>query len=227
MSWFRKKSPGLPSPHPELRESLFADATLALAAELHDDDPDTPGTRFHAALAAFSVGDRAHARQQLHDLLRLPELESRTALQAWSCLRELGEVPAGPAATAVRGVLVEIGTEAGLDTVAAYEDRTAVYLARNGAVLTAEHPDRGVDHRIEALLTSARALAGQTAPRGEREGVPEAGRAAIHVLTFAGPYATLGPVATIEQDRVAGPVLRAASDLMRDVWEKGVAAQNL
>jgi hypothetical protein len=227
MSWFRKKPSGPPSPHPGLRARLFADAGLADAARLNDDDPDTPGTRFHAALAALSVGDRAHARQPLHDLLRLPKLESRTALQAWCCLRELGEVPAGPDAAAVRGVVVEIGTEAGLETVAAYEDRTAVFLARNGAVLTVEHPECGLDDRIEALLARARGIAARTAPSGGRDPAPAAGHAAIHVLTYAGPCSSLGPAAALEQDPLLGPVLRAANELMRDVYDQGSAVQNL
>lgn len=222
MIWFRRKSKGLQSPHPQRRESLFADAPLAQVAQLANDDPDTPAARFHAAYASTQVGDRVHAQHQLRELLQMPGVPTRLQLQACACLRALSATLADP--RGVRGVVVEIGSAAGLETFACYDDHTAVFLARNGAVVDQEVPDPTIDSLVDALLAASAPIVEHTGPHdGAREHPPEAGQACISVLTAGGTHVGTGPLPVLENDALGGPVLRAASAAMRAVYARGQA----
>lgn len=215
MFWFRKKSNSLTSPHPALREALLADLPLATVADrAADDDPDTPDARFRAARASVQVGDRAHARQQLRELLAMPALSAPMVLQAWRCLRELDELPPPGAGARVRGVVVDLGTGQGLLTLAAYEDHSATLLLPDGDVRRASEPDGRLDEQAAALLSAARGVVDHTHPhRGGEEPPPETGHACIRVLTWAGTHIGLGSIEALELDPVGGPVLRAAMAL--------------
>jgi hypothetical protein len=214
MIWFRRKTPGLRSPHPELRDELLADAPLAAVADRGDDDPDTPNARFHAARAAVIVGDKAQARRHLRELLSLPAIATQVRLQAWTCLRELDEPPPADEGGAVRGVVIDFGTADGLDTLAAYEDHSAFLIHHGGGTATAEAPDDYLETCIDQLLAVARGVVGHTDPhRGHREHPPEAGHVCIRVLTWAGTHVGLGPLAVLQRDPVGGPVLLAADTL--------------
>src|SRR5690606_29243053 len=139
-----------------LREELLADLPLATVADrATGDDPDTPDARFRAAQSSLLVGDRAHARRQLHDLLAMPALDVPTVLQAWRCLRELDELPPPGAGAIVRGVVVDFGTANGLETLAAYEDRSAVWIGATGAVRRVRGPDGPFAGAVGDLLRVA------------------------------------------------------------------------
>jgi hypothetical protein len=221
MVWFRKKSAGTKARHPELRKLLLCDQSLAQLGSEPSDDPDTPQARFHAAQSSMLVGDRAHARRQLHDLLTLPAIDTSWRLQAWRCLRDLDELPSPAQGAVVRGVVVDIGTPKGLETIAVYEDHTACLLRADGEVLSFTDPEPGIADPAEALLAAARGVVQHTHPHaGPAENPPEAGHACIRVLTYAGTHTGLGPVHSLERDAVGGPVLRAATAL-------GTAMQSL
>jgi hypothetical protein len=214
MIWFRKKATGARSPHPELRSALLCEESLAALADRPNDDPDTPLARCHAAQASLQVGDRAQARRQLHDLLALPMLSTPWQLQAWSCLRELDELPAPASGAVVRGVVVETGAPDGFDTVAGWEDRTATLLRSDGAVLAHPMPDGALDDHIAALLESGRAVVQHTHPhRGQPEDPPGPGHASIRVLTFVGTHVGVGALTVLDRDAVGGAVIRAAQAL--------------
>jgi hypothetical protein len=184
---------------------------LADVADRTDDDPDTPNARFHAAQAAVVVGDRTQARNHLHSLLAMPALATRMRLQAWACLRELGDQPPAADAALVQGVVVDFGGAAGLDTVAAYVDRSAHLIQHDRRTAHVTAPDPALQSRIDELLHAARSVVAHTDPhRGQPEHPPEAGQTCIRVQTLAGAHIGLGPTAALDQDPVGGAVLRAA-----------------
>lgn len=221
MTWFRKKAHGLRSPRPDLRAMLLCELSLAQLADLPDYDPDTPLSRFHAARASVLVGDRATARRHLHELLDLETATTQLQLLAWNCLRDLDELPSPAAAAAVRGLAVDFGTQQGLDTLAAYEDRSAQLILGTGVVIGTDSPGSGLDDSILDLLAAARRVVEHTHPhRGAPENAPDAGHTCIRVLTFAGTHVGLGPTATLEHDTVGGPVLRAATALRAALLEQ-------
>lgn len=222
MIWFRRKVHGLRSPHQELRTELLCEQTLAELASRPEFDPDTAETRFVAAQASILVGDRSAARRRLHELLALPTVTTQLCLQAWNALRELDELPSAAAAAEVRGVVVELGTDLGLETLAAFEDQHIQLLLGNGEVRSVRSPDRTGETARIALFFAARAVVAHTHPhRGARELPPQAGHASIRVLTFAGTHVGLGPIATLAQDPIGGPLLAAAKTLREEL----VAAQ--
>jgi hypothetical protein len=66
----------------------------------------------------------------------MPNLEPRHYLQAYSQLRQLGFDTPSERAKDVLGVVVEVGTDDGLDLVAAYADHHARYFNyRSAAVI--------------------------------------------------------------------------------------------
>ncbi|MEY4673516.1 MAG: hypothetical protein RL148_1300 [Planctomycetota bacterium] len=218
MIWFRRKSRGVVSSHPEVRNSLFGDESLASCAEVVPDDPDTPWARLHAARAAQQVGDVRQAVSQLRGLLELPEIETRLRLQAWSCLRELGEVPSAGVGPVERGVVVESAGPDGLLTLAVYEDMTACLVEPSGLCVDWVTPDETVQHHVRRILQLAQVVLDRTHPvQGPREPAPEPGHASITVLTYAGPHSGSDEVARLEADAMGGPLLREAAMLRREL----------
>jgi len=210
MSWFRKKAPA--SRHDACRDRLYADAPLAAVAELVPEAPDTPWARFHAAMASRQVGDLLQAKAHLRSLLDLPELEKRGQLQAWSCLRELGEQPPPGLARRLQGVVVEVATGDGLQLLAAYADRSAHLSEPGSATIEWDEPDAAIDDGIVTLLAPAQRLADKLSA-GARQGAPAPDHSAIAVLTFAGVHAVTGRTAVLEQDPLCAPLLTAARAL--------------
>jgi hypothetical protein len=218
MIWFRKKSRGPASSHPEVRDSLFGDETLASCAEVIPDDPDTPWARLHAARASQQVGDVRQARAQLRGLLDLPEIETRLRLQAWTCLRELGEQPPADVASVERGVVIETADADGLRTLAVYEDMTACLIEPSGLCVDWVTPDEAVHAHVRRILELAKVVLAKTDPvHGPREPAPEPGHASITVLTHAGPHTGSDELARLEHDAMGGPLLRAAAALRREL----------
>ncbi len=214
MIWFRKKAEGLRSPHAGLRAELLCEQTLSELANRPDCDPDTPETRFHAAFSSVLVGEHEAARQQLLELLDLPTATTQLSLQAWNALRELHELPSDADAEVVRAVVIEWGTQQGLETLAAFDDQRITLLAGNGEIYSVRGPDRTGETARLALFLAAEAVIEHTYPhRGPSEHPPPAGHASIRVLTFAGTHVGIGRTATLIRDVIGGPILSAATTL--------------
>lgn len=213
MNWFRSKPRGNSSPHPEQRAELLASAPLLEVGDQIPDDPDTPQSRFHAALAAIAVGDRTRAKAQLRELLQMDESGTRLQLQAWSCLRELGDAPPAASGRIVQGVVVDVGSANAVATTAAYADRTATALLADGEVVHWSEPDEAIDADIERLLECAGSLVAGGRPSGPCEQPPADGNALISVLTFAGIHARIGSIDALQQDPGCRTVLELAGRL--------------
>lgn len=218
MIWFRKKSRGPVSSHPEVRNSLFGDETLASCAEVIPDDPDTPWARLHAARAAQQVGEMRQARAHVRGLLELPEIETRLRLQAWTCLRELGEQPPADQADVERGVVVETADADGLRTLAVYEDMTACLIEPSGLCIDWVAPDEAVHAHVRRILELAQVVLTRTDPvHGPREPAPEPGHACVTVLTYGGHHTGSDERTRLEQDTMGGPLLHAAAALRNEL----------
>ena len=70
-----------------------------------------PWSHFAAAQQALSKGDKIGAIQELRRVEEMEGLETRLYLQAWHCLRTLGELPPETIAREVKGVVVEVGLD--------------------------------------------------------------------------------------------------------------------
>jgi hypothetical protein len=69
----------------------------------------------------------AEARAMLEALLKERGLSSRRRLEIWAGLRALGTSP-DVGVLEPLGVVVEVGTNRGLDVIAAYDDHQAMYI---------------------------------------------------------------------------------------------------
>lgn len=199
---------------PAIRDLLFADLDAEGAMRVFGASPRPSPLATLAAAAARR--DKPAARVALADvLIRHPE--SRLWLQAWTLAREVG-LPLSDTSDRARGVVVEMGLEAGVDTVAGYDDGSARYLNQTGGGVFWEAqaiPDVVIVSAIDALLAAGQAVVDGQAPLTlARPGPPVHGAAAITVLTEAGFHVGTGPADELSQDRLGGPVFDAAVALM-------------
>jgi hypothetical protein len=117
----------------------------------------------------------------------------------------------------LRGVVVEVGMDEGLDLLAAYADGTARYYNHSGAAVVWEHPDASLDAQIDAVLASARPLCDFVEPWvGQLPAPPPINQVRINMLTPAGVRFGQGPWDDLAQAG-GGQVLAAATQLMRSL----------
>jgi len=100
-------------------------------------------------------GKPQEAKADLRQLLNSPE--TRVRLWAWRALRDLGDKPDPNAADKVQGVVCELSNEAGVGTIAAYEDGRARWLGGQGGATIWEAPgsDPEIDKAVRDLLQAA------------------------------------------------------------------------
>jgi hypothetical protein len=200
---------------PEIRELLFADLPPLTAMETFATIPDL---RDLAQAAAREDG--AGARSSLDRVLEGAP-ESRIRLQAWSLARRVGIEPPPEEARHVRGVVVDVGFDAGTDTLAGFEDGTARYLNQGGGGIVWETQDATISAAIQALLSAGQAVADRSGPLdGPRPPLPPAGGASIWLLTEGGIHLGTGPFGALAADSLGGPVIGAATELIRLLIER-------
>ena len=120
-----------------------------------------------------------------------------------------------PTGAGIRGVVVDVAVEAGVDTVAGFADGSARYLNHAGAVVVWEAEDTSVSPRVAALLAAAEPVLAIAGPiDGSVPPPPGSELAQIAVLAPDGVLVGMGPYAALAADAIAGPVLRAAYELM-------------
>ena len=212
-----------PDPPPGVRDLLFADLDAAGATRVFGLGPRPSPIATMAV--AVSRHDLPAARVALADvLIRHPE--TRLWLQAWTLAREIG-LPLSETSDRVRGVIVEMGLESGVDTVACYDDGSARYLneAGGGVFWDGQSDDVAILAAVDTLLTAGQAVVEATLPLDvPRPAPPAAGWAAIAVLTEGGRYVGAGPADSFADDPLGGPAIDAALKLMIaliDVSQKG------
>jgi hypothetical protein len=229
-----------PSPAPESvilsEDGLSPEGTAALKDLLFADEPiekflghakldgavanEEPWRSFALHVAHSKEGKVEEAKKDLRRVLALPDAETRILLSAWTALRAMGERPPRDVADEVRGVVCELHNEAGVGTIAAYEDGRARWLGGQGAGSFWEAPgDKEVDSLIAELLKAAQPLV-KRAPAVERREPSEVKREhfRVSVLTPGGIHVVdvYGP--DIDGDaRYLAPVLMASVNLLNAI----------
>jgi hypothetical protein len=197
-----------------MRDLLFAnlDSTMALRVF----GPEPRPSPIVTMATAVSRQDVHEARVALADvLIRHPE--TRLWLQAWALAREAG-LPPSDSARRVRGVVVEMGLDLGVDTVAGYDDGSARYLNRAGGGVFWDGrstPDVAIVAGVDTLLAAGQAAVDANVPiAAARPGPPPHGAAMIAILTEGGIYFGAGPADVLSRDPYGGPAIAAAINLM-------------
>ena len=202
-------------PLPDLRELLFADLPPLTVLEQFAAAPD-----LHELAGAVAREDEVGA-QTLLDRVLSGTAETRIRLQAWSLARRVGIEPPGDDARRARGVVIDVGLDGGLDTLAGYEDGTARYLNQGGGAIVWEARDPSIDQAINDLIAAAQAVVERSGPLdGPRPPAPPAGYAALWILTDNGIHLGAGPFQTLATDPLGGPVIATGTELMRQLIDR-------
>jgi hypothetical protein len=220
MGWFTKKKPQTQS-GADLRETFFADTPLSRTAMLASGDAEGPWQYFRTAAQLQRDGNIQEARRQLHWILETAGLESRIYLWAWTALRELGEAPPSEIEREVLGVVIDVGLDLGLDTLAAYQDHSARYINQSGKIIIWDAPTPEMNSYIDALLEAAREIVRHTGlHNGPKPSAPGKDNALITILTPGGIHFGGGEMNTLYADPIGGPALDRGARLMQALISK-------
>jgi hypothetical protein len=176
------------------RALLFADQSLedlvARVGRKADASDNSAFARYVRAKEFIDAKQPQKAALTLRAILAMPKLETRHKLWTWNALRALGQTPSKKDATAIQGVILEVPTADGMDTLAAYADGSARYMNYSGKLLVWEaySPDAGGEALWRSLLkTTAAHWSELRAIRGHD--VPKSGKARLTALTLSGNLA--------------------------------------
>ena len=202
----RAREPPVASPATQagvnpLRELLFADLPAAQARSVFANAGDAGRT----LVALADAADRRDAAAAQAALASAPawNTDTRLHLQAWSLARDAG-VSAGDDAKDVLGVVVDMGLEEGLDTLAGFADGSARYLNHSGSAIVWEVPDMAIGQLVRQLLDAAAIVVVMGAPlEGDRLPPPSRGHTMLSVLTRGGIYIGAGPIESITRTSAA------------------------
>jgi hypothetical protein len=211
----------------DIREVLFGDEPLEkVASYARDLTGESPWTLFNTASQRLAAGDSPGAIASLKKILKMKGLEARIYLQAWHCLRALGQIPPQSRARQIQGIVVEVALERGLDIIAAYADGSARYFNYSGAAVVWDEQDEEIDRIVTELLTAGQGIVDISEPwDGPRPAAPSVGMVRLNLLTFGGLHFGQGTFSVVSQDGLGGLALRGAFDLMQTLVAK-VKARN-
>ena len=201
-----------------LRELLFADLPAAQARSVFAHAGDAGRT----LVALADAADRHDPAAAQAALAWAPDwnTDTRLHLQAWSLARDAG-VAAADDAKDVLGVVVDMGLEDGLDTLAGFADGSARYLNHSGSAVVWEVPEMAIGQLVRQLLDAAAIVVAMGAPLdGERLPPPSRGHTMLSVLTRGGIYVGAGPIEAITEDPRGGPVIAAATALLQTLVQR-------
>lgn len=208
-------APSPPSPSEALRNLLFADLQPARAREVFARGGEA--TRFLVELAAAAEAGDAPAALRAIASAPPPERETRLFLQAWHLARLAGIDP-GSSGSRSLGVVVDLHTDDGLDTLAGFRDGSARYLNYSGAGVVWEAPDAEIGRLVDDFLFRAEEVVTMTGPlEGARPGPPGHGGAMISVLTPGGIHVGAGSIHALSKDSRGGPVINAGAALLAEL----------
>jgi len=140
--------------------------------------------------------------------------EARAKILAYNLQMARGHKPASKE---LLGVIVEVGLEGGLDTLAAYSDHTARYINYTGSmVIWDNHDDATAGQLIEDLFAKSREIVSKIGPwENPRRPAPAQGMVRLSFLVSDGLYFGEGPVQVLFNDPMANPALMSATALMQ------------
>jgi hypothetical protein len=197
-----------------IRQMLFASQSLKeQVKQMHLNGTPGPFQTIADASRLVDAGKRAEAVTNLRSVLELPQLETRVQLWVWSALRELSEKPDTKAAFEVLGVILEMSSGDGYDTLAAYADGSARYLNFSGKAIFWDAQDPAIKSLGKTFVDSTIPVSNRAKPRTTLS-LPKRG-AQITLLTRSGLYVIAEP-----PDSVVGPAAALMIELMKRAKEK-------
>jgi hypothetical protein len=194
------------------RDALYGE--VPLAAFVANGKAGYPWTSLRAAAAAVAAGDRGRASSLLHRVATDLHVEPHTRLEAWTALRGLGASPSPGEAARLEGVVVELIQSTGRDTLAAYADKSAIYINPAGYTISIP-PGVALVPQVDALLAAGRTSQRRIGPwmNAQIPALPFAGGARVAILTAWGLSFGQGPIDSIARDPRSRQAFTAANAL--------------
>ncbi len=175
-----------------IRQMLFASQSLKeQVSQMHLDGSPGAFQTIADASKLVEAGKKEEAIARLRGVLDLPQLETRIQLWVWSALRELGEKPDPKFALEVLGVIIEMPSGGGYDTLAAYIDGSARYLNFSGRAIFWDAQDAAIKSLCQAFVDSTIPASNRAKPRTSLS-LPKRG-AQVTLLTRSGLYVITAP----------------------------------
>jgi len=113
------------------------------------------------------------------------------------------------------GVIVEVGLEKGLDTLAAYSDKSVSYINQSGKLHEWEVHSPDIDAKIHKLFQETQPIIEKIGPwHKSRLPPPTSGQMRLTFLVSDGLYFGEGTMRDMSRSPLAGPVLTAATELL-------------
>lgn len=123
----------------------------------------------------------------------------------------------------LQGVIIEVGLDAGLDVLAAYDDGTARYINHSGRMVFWETATAMSESLIGNLFDKSMIVVNKIGPwEKERLSPPRKGEVRLNFLVSGSLYFGQGPFTMLAEDAMGGPVLHAATQLMIFLAEQKV-----
>ena len=147
--------------------------------------------------------------------------ESRVRMLAFNALRVAGvSVPPKQ----YLGTIIEVPLAEGLDTMAVFADGGARYINHAGKVIVVEGSPNPFDDEINAVIEASKPIVAAIGPWDkERLPPPDEGNIRLSFLVSDGLYFGEGPMAAMQGDGLAGPLISAATRLLVKLVEQDMA----
>ncbi|BAV05768.1 hypothetical protein SAMN05421788_10889 [Filimonas lacunae] len=157
----------------------------------------------------------------LQQLVALPEADPRVQVLACNRLLAAGQPYEQKQLFAV---IIEIGLENGLDTLASFYDGTARYINQTGKILVWENfEDETANDITSALFEHSAEVVNKIGPWDQpRKPQPAVGHARLTFLVSDGLYFGEAPASVFFNDQLAGPVLNSATQLLQYITAKAL-----
>jgi len=144
--------------------------------------------------------------------------ESRLRILAFNAL---GKKAASTHPKELLGVIIEVGLEQGLDTLAAYRDLRARYINQSGKMIIWETSEPAVDERIRNLFENAARVVEKIGPwEDARLPPPTFGLLRMTFLVSDGLYFGQGPMKDLQLDPLGAPVVNSATELLLELTSR-------
>lgn len=150
--------------------------------------------------------------QSLRQLANSTSAETRIRILAFN---ELKQHNALPEQKQLLAVIVEVGVEQGLDTLAAYRDMRISYINQSGKLRVWDTHKPEIDAKIQKLFLEAQPIIEKIGPWDKaRLPPPAAGQMRLTFLVSDGLYFGQGTMRELGRSPLAGPVVTAATELL-------------
>ena len=116
------------------------------------------------------------------------------------------------------GVVLEAGVDRGLETLAIYTDKSLSYINEEDTIINLAAAEGELQERFLRFFAASAALGEQLKPSDlPRFPATFPGMARITLLISDGRYFGQGPANVLSKDKMSGPIIRQATDLLANL----------